>query len=82
MLTKERERGKVKCHRYWPTTGAWSFLAQYQIMLELVNVTEYPDYILREFNITHISVRYFLQLNYDSYTVGMHLVYHSYTSYG
>ena len=53
MLTKEREGGRVKCHRYWPTTGASNF-RQYQIILHAVN--EYPDYILREFKIVDTKV--------------------------
>lgn len=53
MLTKEREGGRVKCHRYWPTTGASNF-RQYQVILHAVN--EYPDYILREFKIVDTKV--------------------------
>ena len=54
MLTKEREGSRVKCHRYWPSTGALNF-RQYQIILHAVN--EYPDYILREFKIVDTKVR-------------------------
>ena len=54
MLTKEREGGKIKCHRYWPTNGASNF-RQYQIILHAVN--EYPDYILREFKIVDTKVK-------------------------
>ena len=53
MLTKERESGRVKCHRYWPTTGA-SIFGQYQVILYAIN--EYPDYILREFKIIDTKV--------------------------
>ena len=53
MLTQEREGGRVKCHRYWPTTGALNF-RQYQVILHAVN--EYPDYILREFKIVDTKV--------------------------
>jgi len=45
MLTKEREGGRSKCHRYWPSTGAKTF-GQFQVVLHVVN--EYPDYTLRE----------------------------------
>ena len=55
MLTKEREGGRVKCHRYWPASGASNF-QQFQIIIHAV--TEYPDYILREFKIVDTRVCY------------------------
>ena len=54
MLTKEREGGKSKCHRYWPTTGAKTF-GQFQVVLHVVN--EYPDYTMRELKLVDIRVR-------------------------
>jgi protein tyrosine phosphatase len=53
MLT-DHERGRVKCHRYWPTTGASNF-QQYQVILHTIK--EYPDYILREFKIVDMKVK-------------------------
>lgn len=53
MLTREREGGRVKCHRYWPNTGAETF-SNLQVILHAVN--EYPDYTLREFKIVDTKV--------------------------
>ena len=53
MLTKERERGRVKCHRYWPVTGA-SIFGKYQVIIHAV--AEYSDYILREIKIVDMKV--------------------------
>ncbi len=53
MLTQEREKGKVKCHRYWPSTGATSY-GSLQVILHAV--TEYPDYTLRELKIVDLKV--------------------------
>ena len=53
MLTRERESGRVKCHKYWPSTGAQTF-SNLQVILHAVN--EYPDYTLREFKIVDTKV--------------------------
>ena len=53
MLTREREVGRIKCHRYWPDSGASTF-RQFQVILHSVN--EYPDYTLREFKIVDTKV--------------------------
>ena len=53
MLTKEKEGGRVKCQRYWPQSGADNF-GFLQLVLHSVN--EYPDYILREFNMVDTRV--------------------------
>ena len=53
MLTKEREGGRVKCHKYWPDSGARAF-SNLQVILHASN--EYPDYILREFKIVDTMV--------------------------
>ena len=55
MLTKEREGGRVRCLRYWPTTGTENF-QQYQVILHAEH--EYPDYVFREFKIVDMRVRY------------------------
>ena len=54
MLTKEREGGRSKCHRYWPSTGAKTF-GQFQVVLHVVN--EYPDYTLRELKLVDTRVK-------------------------
>lgn len=56
MLTKDKEGGRTKCHKYWPTTGAEAF-GQFQVILH--GSSEYPDYILREFKIVDTKVLYF-----------------------
>ena len=53
MLTKDKEGGRVKCHKYWPTTGAEAF-GQYQVILHTIN--NYTDYTLREFKIVDTKV--------------------------
>lgn len=53
MLTKEREGGKIKCHKYWPESGASSY-SSLQVILHAVS--EFPDYILREFKIVNTRV--------------------------
>ncbi|XP_029465499.1 tyrosine-protein phosphatase non-receptor type 20-like isoform X2 [Rhinatrema bivittatum] len=42
MITKEKERGKVKCHRYWPQTLHDPVnLKKYQVVLDNYQVLEY-----------------------------------------
>ncbi|XP_065904181.1 receptor-type tyrosine-protein phosphatase alpha-like [Dysidea avara] len=48
MLVKEREQGRVKCHHYWPDTGAETF-NQYQVVAHATN--DYQEYTLREFKL-------------------------------
>ncbi len=57
ILTQEREAGKVKCHRYWPSTGAENY-GSLQVILHAVS--EYPDYTLRELKIIDIKVSFLL----------------------
>jgi protein tyrosine phosphatase len=52
-LTKAKEAGRVKCHKYWPTTGAEAF-GQYQVILH--TISNFPDYTLREFKIVDTKV--------------------------
>ena len=54
MLTKEKEGGQVKCHRYWPESGAQTY-GQFQVIPHAVN--EFSDYFVREFKIVDIKVR-------------------------
>lgn len=60
MLTKEKEGGRTKCHKYWPDSGAKTF-SHLQVILHAVN--EYPDYILREFKIIDTRVSTVIQYN-------------------
>lgn len=53
MLTQETEGGKIRCHRYWPESGAGTY-AYLQVIIHAV--TEYPDYILREFKLVDTRV--------------------------
>ena len=53
MLTKEKEKGRVKCHRYWPESGAQIY-GQFQVILHAVN--EYSDYFVRDFKIVDVKV--------------------------
>lgn len=55
MLTKDKEGGRVKCHKYWPTSGAESF-GQYQVIYH--NSSQYADYLLRELKIVDTKVGY------------------------
>ena len=54
MLTKHKEGGRIKCHKYWPSTGAEQF-GQYQVILH--GSYDYPDYTLKEFKIVDTRVR-------------------------
>ena len=75
MLTKEKEGGRVKCHKYWPDSGAKTF-SHLQVILHATN--EYPDYVLREFKI--IDTRVFTVNVYHtmSCTCNMHCFYVQY----
>ena len=53
MLTREREGGRVRCHRYWPDSAAGTY-SYVQVILHAVH--EYPDYILREFKMVDTRV--------------------------
>lgn len=54
MVTKEIERGKIKCHRYWPTLEQ-SILEcgplEIKILSDTANPNKEEDYIVREFEI-------------------------------
>ncbi len=53
MLTKVREGGRIKCHCYWPQSGAETY-GRFQVILHATN--EYQDYILRELKIVDTRV--------------------------
>ena len=84
MLTKEREGGKVsviidtntllktvcvliqaKCHRYWPLTGAETY-GKLQVIF--CKSTEFPDYILREFQLVDTQDSSSLNVKQFQYT--------------
>ncbi|XP_014356953.2 tyrosine-protein phosphatase non-receptor type 11 [Papilio machaon] len=50
MTTKEIERGKVKCERYWPDLNKTEVFKKYTIFNESESST--PDYTLRRFIVT------------------------------
>lgn len=50
MTTKEIERGKVKCERYWPDLNKTEVIKKFTIFNEFETST--PDYILRRFVVT------------------------------
>lgn len=50
MTTKEIERGKVKCERYWPDAGKTEVIKKFTIVNESESST--PDYTLRRFMVT------------------------------
>uniref|UniRef100_H2Y7M8 protein-tyrosine-phosphatase n=1 Tax=Ciona savignyi TaxID=51511 RepID=H2Y7M8_CIOSA len=59
MTTKEVERGRNKCVRYWPAEGEVRQFDQYSVTG--VKETDYRDYTLREFKLMKNSeVKYFL----------------------
>lgn len=55
MLTREREGGKPKCHKYWPESGVINF-SNLQVIHRSEN--DYSDYVLREFSVVDTEVRY------------------------
>jgi len=54
MVVKEKELGRVKCHKYWPEKGA---INSEDLQVILHNETEFPDYVVREFKLVDTSVR-------------------------
>ena len=55
MLTKEKEGGRVKCHKYWPERGfVVSSDSGFQVILH--SETEYTDYVAREFKLVNTKV--------------------------
>lgn len=50
MTTKEIERGKVKCERYWPELNKTEVIKKYTIFNESESSTQ--DYTLRRFTVT------------------------------
>ncbi|XP_075972361.1 protein tyrosine phosphatase non-receptor type corkscrew [Anticarsia gemmatalis] len=53
MTTKEIERGKVKCERYWPELNKTEIYKKFTICNEFESST--PDYTLRRFIMTRVD---------------------------
>lgn len=53
MLTTKVERGRVKCHQYWPDLYETADFGVLQITC--VNEEETPSFAFREFNLTHVE---------------------------
>uniref|UniRef100_A0A0K0ESF9 protein-tyrosine-phosphatase n=1 Tax=Strongyloides stercoralis TaxID=6248 RepID=A0A0K0ESF9_STRER len=53
-LTKCVEKGRDKCHQYWPDQDQLSVLYN-DIEVTLAKETMYDDYVLRELHLTHMS---------------------------
>ncbi|XP_023948679.2 tyrosine-protein phosphatase corkscrew [Bicyclus anynana] len=54
MTTKEIERGKVKCERYWPELNKTEVIDKYSILNESESATQ--DYTLRRFIVTNTDL--------------------------
>eukprot|EP00794_Sanderia_malayensis_P008073 gene8073-8937_t len=50
VLSNEIEASKVKVNKYWPEDSS---VKTWVLIVELLSNTEYPEYILREFKLTH-----------------------------
>jgi protein tyrosine phosphatase len=65
MLTKEKEGGKAKCHRYWPQTGAETY-GKLQVIS--CKSTDFTDYVLREFQLVDTKDSSSLNVKQFQYT--------------
>ena len=52
MLTKEKEGGRVRCHKYWPDGN--DMYGQIQVVH--ISETPYSEFILREFKLIDTKV--------------------------
>ncbi|XP_026872433.1 tyrosine-protein phosphatase non-receptor type 4b isoform X2 [Electrophorus electricus] len=53
MLTTQVERGRVKCHQYWPNEAATGTYAGFQV--SCVSEQGNPAYLLRALTLTHLE---------------------------
>ncbi|CAH3121816.1 unnamed protein product, partial [Porites lobata] len=53
MITKEVQRGRNKCTRYWPDPDTTKYVGPYHV--RYMKETEYTEYTLREFELTSID---------------------------
>jgi len=56
MLTPICERGRVKCHPYWPQSPNSSVI-YHQIQITTLKETKLPHWIQREFQLKNLEVR-------------------------
>ena len=54
MLTNLQEKGKQKCHPYWPETGTTTYG---DIAVETVEKQVLPDYTIRTLKVENVSKR-------------------------
>ncbi|XP_030065811.1 tyrosine-protein phosphatase non-receptor type 4 isoform X4 [Microcaecilia unicolor] len=65
MLTTQVERGRVKCHQYWPETAASSSFGNYQITCHSDEGN--PAYVFREMTLTNTEKNESRQLTQIQY---------------
>lgn len=53
MTTKEVERGKTKCARYWPSQGETETFGKFKVRTDSRHAS--ADYTLREFTVTRVA---------------------------
>lgn len=54
MLTTKVEKGRVKCHQYWPEM--YETMDYGLLQITCVKEEETPSFAFREFNLTHVEV--------------------------
>ncbi len=47
MVTNLEEKGRIKCHRYWPEKVHAELAVVEGMMVTLTSEEEYPDYVIR-----------------------------------
>lgn len=57
MLTTKVEKGRVKCHQYWPEM--YETMDYGLLQITCVKEEETPSFAFREFNLTHVEVGFF-----------------------
>lgn len=58
MLTTKVEKGRVKCHQYWPEM--YETMDYGLLQITCVKEEETSSFAFREFNLTHVEVGVFL----------------------
>lgn len=61
MLTTKVEKGRVKCHQYWPEM--YETMDYGLLQITCVKEEETPSFAFREFNLTHVEVGFFLSVS-------------------
>ena len=51
MLTKEKEKGRIKCHQYWPEVGG---MTMGDISINLIEIQELAYYTIRTFHVSKV----------------------------